>query len=200
MSTHPMTFLDSLGVGFAAAFLLLTAMGVFQYLRVRDLAEIGRDDAMAVRRVRDPGDAARWWSDLGVHKSHLRAAATRANLITASIPTLALLGTVVGFFFALLQTGQLDLGADPQATLMALMDGGVSTALATTVAGQGIYFLLGQVWAIAVAGPFEEASTLLDESLALMRDRMNAAPMAPLDAPLPPVLDMPLGSTLAPEV
>ena len=43
-------------------------------------------------------------------------------------------------------------------------------ALATTVAGQGLYFLLGKSWALFVAGITEEALTRLDEALGLLRD------------------------------
>jgi len=177
-----LSFLGSLGAGFATGFVMLTGLAVYQYLRVRDLAAAGRAEALLAVSGTDV-TLERQWCELSTLKSGLDASASRANLITASIPTLALLGTCVGFFFAILQTGQLDLGSDPQETLMALMDGGVATALATTVCGQGIYFLLGQAWAALVAGPYEEAHTLLTEALGLVRARLSTT--SSLDAPWP---------------
>jgi len=187
-------FIESVGPGFGLAFMGLTGLSLFQFLHVRELAISGRD--MALEVVAGAASPRGRWKELAATKSSLAAAASRANLTVASVPTLALLGTCLGFFYALLQVGGMELGsADPLAILDALMDGGVATALATTVCGQGIYFLLGQLWSAMVAGPFAEANTLLDEGLAVTRQGLAAAPTPvrvrfedPTDAPWPRVV------------
>ena len=174
--------IEGMGPVFGLLFLWLTGMGIYQFLKVRDLAEAGRNAALEAIKPGNPGATRRRWLELGDLKSAQLAAAQRAELTCGSIPTLALLGTCLGFFYALVATGSLEVGsADPLAILRALMDAGVSTALATTVCGQGIYFLMGQIWSTCVAGPHQESITLLEEALALLRTRL-----APLDTYAPP--------------
>jgi len=190
----PLIFLDSMGPAFGLGFTALTGLCLFQFLQVRELAREGRAAAMEAADARGPEAARGAWERLARLRSRLAASASRANVCAGSVPTLALLGTCLGFFYAILETGNLELGGDPMALLSALMDAGVSTALATTVCGQGIYFLLGQLWAAFVAGPFQEATTLLDEGLALTRDRLSVTPalvtaeVDPTDAPWPGLL------------
>lgn len=194
-------FLDSIGLGFGLGFAALTALSLFQFLHVRELALAGRERAL--EGVSGAEDARRRWRELAATRSALAASASRANLTVASVPTLALLGTCLGFFYALVRVGGMELGsADPLVILDALMDGGVATALATTVCGQGIYFLLGQLWGALVAGPYAQANTLLDEGLALTRGAVQGAEREdPTDAPWPRVVPLPVAprSTLSPE-
>lgn len=174
MSLDPSTFLAGLGLPWAVAFVLLTALVLHQALAVRDLSQsaIQRCGAGASHT---PTDAENTWRELAGLKGHIEAGVTRAGLLLGGIPTLALLGTCYGFFVALARVGELDLaGQDPLALLETLMDGGIATALATTVCGQALYLVLGQAWALAVAGPVAEANVRLDEVLALLRERLPA--------------------------
>jgi len=181
MEMGALGFLNSVGLGFGLAFAGLTGLSLFQFLHVRELSMSGR--ALALEVVAGVASPRRHWKELAATKSSLAAASSRANLTVGSVPTLALLGTCLGFFYALLKVGGMELGsADPLAILDALMDGGVGTALATTVCGQGIYFLLGQLWSGLVAGPFAEANTLLDEGLAVTRQGLMARAVAPTPA------------------
>lgn len=176
--TSPLGFLVGMGMAFNVGFVLLTASATWQFVRVRDLARHGSDavDAAAFEVLDAPQKARTLeaWKGLGHLKGELNAAVTRANLTTACIPTLALFGTVLGFYYAIVTTGSLELASsDPLVILKALMNGGVSTALATTVCGQAIYMVLGQAWAFWVAGPVEGALARIDEGLSLVRERLG---------------------------
>ncbi len=98
-------------------------------------------------------------------------------MTASSIPTLALLGTCLGFFVAIGRVASAELGSgDPLALLDSLMDGGVATALATTVVGQALYLALGQAWSLWVASSYERAKVELDEAIALLRPRIGGTP------------------------
>jgi len=184
-----LSFFHNLGVGFVGGFAGLTALTAWQFQRV---VEISRDGLDAVHAAYDvtadplspetgappaPIDPSSQWTRLIHIKAELASAVTRAQLTANSVPTLALLATCLGFYFAMRRAGVLDLGrGDPLALLDALLDGGVSTALAGTVGGQAIYLVLGQVWAVMVAGHVEACMTHLDEHLALLRGRMQGSP------------------------
>lgn len=100
----------------------------------------------------------------------MSAASDRGRLALSSIPSVALLGTTTGMYLALTSVGASGLGGgDSLALLQSLMDNGVSTALATTVAGQALYILLGQVWSYLLASPSAAARTHGDEALAQLR-------------------------------
>ncbi len=172
-------FLVSLGWTFGGVFTLLTALCVYRFLRIRDQAALGRKRvAAAVSSLegRD-GEIRASWEALEEIKGQLNGDISRASQIASSIPAVALVGTVAGFYYALRNTGQMDLAAtDPLMILQALMANGVSTALATTLAGQVLNVALGQLYAFGLAGPVEEVSVLLDEALALLRARMTVRP------------------------
>jgi hypothetical protein len=199
MAGGPLFFLDSVGAGFGAGFLGLTGLALFQFLHVRDLATAARQASLAA--VEGGADPTRRWRELAGLKSELEAASSRAALTTSSVPTLALLGTCLGFFYAILTVSGMDLASsDPLAILSALMDGGIATALATTVAGQGVYFLMGQIWSLFIAGPRAEAATLLDEGLALLRQRLDGeAALSLADGLVPDPTDAPWPVSLAAE-
>ncbi len=162
----PVVFLTSMGPLFGAGFAALTGLACYQMLAVIDLSASARQEVG--NALAQPGPQA--WKELTATRGALQAAIARAQLTASSIPTLALLGTCLGFFWAIVTAGRLDLGvADPLVVLQALMDGGVATALATTVCGQGLYFVLGQAWSIFVAGRVERAAAEVEEAQALLR-------------------------------
>lgn len=181
MADSPLLFLSSIGPGFGLVFVMLAGGTIYLQLLARDQAHCALqavDDATQavlppMGTAVGPGlpDAADVWAGLAAQRASLQATVQRAQLVCGSIPTLALLGTCVGFFFAIAGVGQMDLaGTDPLALLGALMDGGIGTALATTVCGQGLYFILGQSWAVGVAGPVAHAHVRLAEGLVLTRE------------------------------
>lgn len=186
--TDSLDFLTSMGPAFGGGFIGLTGVATYQFLQARDLATQGIRAAAEASRaaltppVSPPGDEecpagdprVRAWERLSAFEGSLEAAVSRAHLTTGAIPTLALLGTCLGFFYAISNAGSLELGSsDPLELLDALMDGGVSTALATTVCGQALYLVLGQVWSLFVAGRVEDCSARLHEGLALLRERIG---------------------------
>ena len=133
--TSPLGFLTGMGMAFNIGFVGLTATAIWQYVRIRELAEEGADtvERVCLEVLTHPAAPRTMevWKGLGRMKGDLCAAASRANLTTACIPTLALFGTVLGFYYAIVTTGGLELAtSDPLAILRALMDGGVKTALA----------------------------------------------------------------------
>ncbi len=129
-------FVTELGPLFAGGFLFLTTVTLYHFAQVRDLARsVTGDDWVSVEA-----------------EAALETSAARAWMAASSIPTLALIGRVASA----------DLGSgDPLALLNTLMDGGVATALATTVCGQALYLVVGQVWAFVVAAPYEAARARL---------------------------------------
>lgn len=153
-------FLSGLGVLFTSGFMALTATWAYLALRLRERAEEAR-----VSVLTDALEPDRWtrWVEL---RGALAADLERSAVVSGSVPVLALLGTVMGFFFALAQTGRVGLGSsDPTAILSVMLDSGLDTALATTVAGQGLYLLMGLSHAAFVTGPVERADILLRETL-----------------------------------
>lgn len=185
----PFFFLTSLGPLFGLGFTGLTGLCVYQFQQVRHLAvsscgALETPPPLPPRTARSLAARAAAdhdrWQHLGALRGSLGAAVSRAQLTLASIPTLALLGTCLGFFYAIASAGALELSTqDPLAILEALMDGGISTALATTVLGQALYLVLGQAWSWWVAGPVEEADAQLEESLSLLRARLSWVDLAP---------------------
>lgn len=191
-ATDPISFLSSLGLTFGLGFIGLTALSGYQMLQARQLAADSLEvvtramaqpampphslHSLSARAARDHAT----WQRLAALRGELGSAIARTQLTMNSIPSLALLGTVTGFFYAIASAGRLDLSsADPLAILQALMDGGIATALATTVLGQGLYLVLGQVWSFGVAGPVEDADSQLGEALELVRARMSWVDLAP---------------------
>lgn len=160
------SFLSSLGPAFGLGFVGLSALSTYQILQCRSLAdESARTAERATTRENTQASAR-----LAELRGELAAAVSRAQISIGAIPSLALLGTVMGFFFAISRAGAMDLAsADPLSILQALMDGGISTALATTVLGQAIYLVLGQAWAFGAAGQVERADALLQEVLEQLR-------------------------------
>lgn len=186
MQSTPSTFLAEIGPAFALGFLVLVALTIWEFLRARDLAThaaalvagflderspgAGGTDAIAL-----PSSPTEAWALLTEAKGGLAAAVTRAQVLSSSIPTLALVGTCLGFLNAMVHASRIPLGTqDPLALLNALLDGGIATALAATVCGQCLYLVLSQVWAWLCAGAVETAIARIDELLTLTRDRMGA--------------------------
>jgi hypothetical protein len=161
--------LSSLGPAFGLGFSLLTTTAVWQFLRAAELAA----EARAALAQGDPAERCRRITEL---KGELHAVCVRAQVTTSCIPTLALLGTCLGFFYAMLRAAAItSTNASPLETLHALLDGGISTALGATVCGQGIYLVLSQVWALFLARRVEIASAHLEEAL---RQHPTAMPRA----------------------
>lgn len=153
-------FLSGLGVVFSIGFLTLTIAWAFLVLRVRERA----DEALA------PPDTPRSWDTLVRLRGNLVTDAERVGLVAGAVPVLALIGTVLGFFFALANTSHVGLGAtDPLAILKVMLESGMDTALATTVAGQALYFLMILGHGAFVTGRFERADLLLEERIQLTR-------------------------------
>jgi hypothetical protein len=153
-------FLSGLGVVFSIGFLGLTVAWAFLVLRVRERA----DEAIAGPGAPSSRDT------LLRQRAHLVTDAERVGLVAGAVPVLALIGTVLGFFFALGKTSHVGLGAtDPLAILKVMLDSGMDTALATTVAGQALYFLMILGHGAFVTGRFERADLLLEERIQLSR-------------------------------
>jgi hypothetical protein len=177
-----------MGPAFSFGFALLTAGAVWHYLRAWELGRAAELEAAALQNLLDPGaggvegDAQEAlgpigrWDRLTQMKAQLATVSLRAQVATSSIPTLALLGTCLGFFYALHSAAQIA-GGDASALemLTALMDGGIATALGATVCGQGVYLVLSQVWALLVAPRVELAFARIDEGLEVVRPRVRAA-------------------------
>ncbi len=189
LGTDPLFFLDSLGPAFGLSFVGLAGMSLHQFSVVRQLAALALDGLDSAQpspprtahslSARSSADHSRW-KELGQLRGRMGAAVARAQLTLSAIPTLALLGTCLGFFYAIANAGALELSSqDPLAILKALMDGGISTALATTVLGQALYLVLGQLWSWWVAGVVEVADAALDEELNLLRARLSWVDLAP---------------------
>ena len=101
----------------------LTGLCIYPFQRVRQLAS----DAVTQLDAEPSADA--WlsapitqshahWQELGVLRSTLYASVSRAQLTLSSLPNLALLGTVLGFFYAIGHAGALDLSSqDPPVVL-----------------------------------------------------------------------------------
>lgn len=159
-------FLSGLGVLFSSGFVVLTATWAYLALRLRERAQ--ETQQAVLTDAGEPDGWARWVEMRGA----LAADLERSALVSGSVPVLALLGTVLGFFFALGRTGKVGLGsADPTAILSVMLDSGLDTALATTVAGQGLYLLMALAQAAFVTGPVERADVLLKETLERERAR-----------------------------
>lgn len=171
MNDHPTwVFLSGLGVVFSLGFLGLTVAWAYLVLRVRERAE----HALRTSHQHTNGPSASSWNALVGLRAALVTDAERAALVAGSVPVLALIGTVLGFFFALGQTSQVGLGSsDPLAILKVMLNSGMDTALATTVAGQALYFLMTLAYGAFVTGPLERADVLLQESIAMLRLRMT---------------------------
>ncbi|MEL6188026.1 MAG: hypothetical protein AAFU79_25670 [Myxococcota bacterium] len=166
-------FLSGLGILFSVGFVVLTATWAYLVLRLRERAHEAEAEALSSwgRYSPDPASGGpeperAEWSRLAELRAGLGADLERAGIVSGSVPVLALLGTVLGFFFALGSTSQAGLGtADPTAILELMLDSGMATALATTVAGQALYLLMGLAHAAFVSGPVERADVLLAERL-----------------------------------
>lgn len=170
--SYAVDFLAGLGPAFILLFTGLTGATLYQIAAAREHARGATDEAERILsglgELPDP---------LLERLSAMEAAGDRARLSLSSVPTTALLGTCAGFYNALVALGAAELGSDSLALLELLMDSGVSSALATTVAGQALYFLLGQVWSMALTTPVSEATVLGAEALARLRAETPTPPL-----------------------
>lgn len=171
MSSHSTwVFLSGLGVVFSLGFLGLTVTWAYLVLRLRERSQEAFE--AAPRYSGRPSQGA--WHTLVELRAALITDAERAALVAGAVPVLALVGTVLGFFFALGQTSQVGLGSsDPLAILKVMLDAGMDTALATTVAGQALYLLMTLAYGAFVTGPMERADVLLEESIAFTRAQLT---------------------------
>lgn len=164
---------NGLGLAFSAGFVALTIAWTYLVLRLRDQAAAAVVTAreLAMAGFNDSGD----WLELVGVKSELEAATEKTQLVAGAIPVLALLGTVIGFFFAIAATGNAELGHDPTKLLRMMLDSGVSTALATTVVGQGLYLAIVIAYGAGALRVVHRAKAMVDETLALIRAKLSDA-------------------------
>lgn len=185
MEQNPIwAFVFGLGVPFALGFIGLTTTWAYLVLRLRERAQAALEAAGALSPSAngDPGDTLSYpldqlppWNQLVHMRAGLAADAERVSIVTGAVPVLALLGTVLGFFFALSRTQGVGLGtSDPLAIVKVMLDAGMDTALATTVAGQGLYLLMSLAYAAFVAGLVETADITLQEGLERARIKETA--------------------------
>lgn len=163
-------FISGLGPLYILTFVGLTAATLHQLAvaRVHANHAVGRASEILVGREHRP-------EPLLAQLAAMSAANDRGRLALSSIPSVALLGTTTGMYLALTSVGAAGLGGgDSLAMLQSLMDNGVSTALATTVAGQALYILLGLVWSHLLASPCAAARTHGDEALAQLRSASDS--------------------------
>lgn len=165
-------FLNGLGV-YAPAFVILTGATLWQMLEARTAAS--RLQEAAQQTLEQPRASAGRAALLGA-LGDLDATTDRASLLLQSGPTLALLGTCMGFYWALQRLAGADLGGDPLELLVVLMQSGVGTALATTVIGQALYLALGELWALVLAGRSARARVAAAEALAILRSDPPGSP------------------------
>lgn len=174
---NTLQFFNGLGIVFAAGFVVLTIAWVFLVLQLRDCAKESILIASEFLDSNDKccfeqsfGNSSGLWRNLVYLKSRLSTLEDRISITAGAIPVLALLGTVIGFFFAIAATGNVGLGSsDPLKILKTMLDSGVSTALATTVVGQAIYFCLTLSHGMFVSGNLEQAEQMIEESLIMLR-------------------------------
>ena len=168
IDTTTYQFFSGLGFAFGSGFLVLTVAWIYFILCLRDQSDdcLRQTHSTSFSRKTTPDEARDAHRKLIEMKASLHVYAERAALTAGAIPVLALLGTVIGFFFAIAETGNVGLGSsDPLKILKAMLDAGIGTALATTVAGQALYFCLSLAYGIFVIDKFERAQLHLDEAL-----------------------------------
>ena len=180
-------FLGALGWTFGSVFVFLTAYCAHVYMNIRTRTKViigsksaetpdgqGVCDRAADALGEDLQTVRQEWTVTRQQKERLQADLSRASLTVSALPAVALVGTVMGFYLALRNTGSMDLAStDPMTILQALMNNGVSTALATTLAGQVLNVALSQIYSLVLTGPVETAEAMLKEALDLLRDRLQ---------------------------
>ena len=163
MSADHGLILESLGPGFLAAFTVLTGLALYYFSQTweragavelgADAVELASEQALEARRL-----------ELSHRKGALRASLAQTRVAMSLAPLVAFFGTCKGFMGALITTAALELGSTgPMALFQALLDGGVKTALVTTVVGYGIYILNVVFFLVFLAGRTSRALSVLED-------------------------------------